>query len=92
MLEDWRTAPVNDRVRATLGFLQKLTLTPQEVGPGDVEPIRATGVSDAAIRDAVYVCALFNVIDRVADSLDFAVVPEQFTKNAKFLLKFGYRM
>jgi alkylhydroperoxidase family enzyme len=33
ILEDWRTAPVNERMRAMLGFLEKVTLTPTEVGP-----------------------------------------------------------
>jgi hypothetical protein len=29
------------------------------------------GVSPAALRDAIEVCAAFNVIDRIADALDF---------------------
>jgi hypothetical protein len=49
-------------------------------------------VSDAALRDAVYVCALFNLIDRISDALDFAIPsPEGFRKSAKALLRFGYR-
>jgi hypothetical protein len=34
---DWRTAPVAPQLRATLGLLEKLTLTPEEFGPQDVE-------------------------------------------------------
>ena len=53
---------------------------------------RQAGVSDSALRDAVYVCALFNLIDRVSDALDFAIPPpEGFRKIAKALLRFGYR-
>ena len=33
--------------------------------------MRAAGVSDEALEDAIHVCALFNVIDRVADALGF---------------------
>lgn len=92
VLEDWRTAPVDERLRATLGFIEKLTLSPEEVGPDDAAAARAAGVSSAALRDAVYVCALFNVIDRIADALDFAIPPpEGFRRGAKMLLRFGYR-
>ena len=52
VLNDWRTAPIDAKLRAMLGFLEKLTLTPAEVGPADVAPLRAAGLSDAAIEDA----------------------------------------
>jgi uncharacterized peroxidase-related enzyme len=92
VLDDWRTAPVGEKLRATLGFLERLTLSPGEVTPADVAPLRAAGVSDRAIEDAIQVCALFNLIDRVADALDFEVPsPESFAQSAEMLLKRGYR-
>jgi alkylhydroperoxidase family enzyme len=92
VLDDWRTAPIDERLRATLGFLEKLTLSPDELGPEDAALARRAGVSESALRDAVYVCALFNLIDRVSDALDFAIPsPEGFRKAAKALLRFGYR-
>jgi len=92
VLDDWRTAPIDEKLRATLGFLEKLTLTPDELGPEDAALARRAGVSESALRDAVYVCALFNLIDRVSDALDFAIPsPEGFRKAAKALLRFGYR-
>jgi hypothetical protein len=48
-----------------------VTLAPADVGAEDVEGARAAGVSDWAIEDALAVCAYFNLIDRVADSLGF---------------------
>jgi alkylhydroperoxidase family enzyme len=56
-----------------LGFLEKLTLRPEELGPEDADPVRAAGVSDAAIVDAIHVAALFNMIVRLADSLGWDV-------------------
>jgi alkylhydroperoxidase family enzyme len=50
-----------------------VTLTPDQVGPEDVNHVRAIGVRDEAIVTAVYVCALFNLIDRIADALKFHV-------------------
>jgi len=92
VLDDWRTAPISEQLRVTLGFLERLTLSPAEVRPADVAPLRAAGVSDRAIEDAIQVCALFNLIDRVADALDFEVPsPESFAQSAEMLLKRGYR-
>lgn len=92
MLDDWRTAPLDDRLRAMLAFLEKLTLEPEAVAAADVAPLRAMGLSDEAIEDAIHVCALFNIIDRVADTLDFDVPgPDAFAESAKVLLQRGYR-
>jgi uncharacterized peroxidase-related enzyme len=89
---DWRTAAVDDRVRATLGLLEKLTLTPDEVGPPDVGAVLDAGVSPEAIRDAIEVCALFSTINRVADGLDFALpTTADRAFNTRVLLKVGYR-
>lgn len=74
-------------------MLEQLTLAPGKVTPADIAPLRAAGVSDAAIEDAITICALFNLIDRVADALGFAVpTPEVFARGATELLKRGYKM
>jgi len=58
-------------MRAVLDLLQKVTLAPAELSRADADAARAAGVSDEAIEDALAVCAYFNLIDRVADSLGF---------------------
>lgn len=91
VLDDWRTAPVDEKLRATLGFLEKLTLSPADVGPADVESLRLMGVTDQAIEEAIYVCFLFNVVDRLADAFDFTLPSANETKRvARFLFNFGY--
>lgn len=93
VLADWRTADVSDGMRATLGLLEKLTLTPDAVTPEDMAAPRAAGVSDEAIEDAIVVCALFNVMDRIADALDFTPpTPEQAARGAPGQLKRGYSL
>ena len=90
-LDDWRTAPIDDRLKATLGFLQKLTLTPADVGPADAELARAAGVSDEALEDAIHVCVLFNIYDRLEHTFGFDVPsPDVFRRQAALLLKLGY--
>lgn len=91
MLADWRTAPIGEPLRAMLGFLEKLASTPEAVGSADVAPLRAAGLSDAAIEQAIHVSAAFHVINRLADSLGFAIPPpEHVALDAADLLKNGY--
>ena len=93
MRRDWRTAPVDERLRATLGFLEKLTLRPHELGPADADAARAAGVSDEALVDAIHVAALFNMIDRLADSLGWDVPSfEGFSARAEAMLASGYAL
>jgi alkylhydroperoxidase family enzyme len=74
VLADWRTAPVDPGLRAMLGVLERVTLSPDEVGADDIAAVRAAGVSDAAIEDALAVCACFDVIDRLAEAFDFTPI------------------
>jgi uncharacterized peroxidase-related enzyme len=88
---DWRTAPVDERLRAMLGFVEKLTLRPGELTREDAAAVRAAGVSDGAIVDAIHVAALFNMIVRLADSLGWDVPPwEAFYGRAEAMLAGGY--
>ena len=74
-----------------LGFLEKLTLEPQNVSSADITPLRDAGLDDTTIADAIHVCAAFNVIDRIADSFEFHVPPaEEFRRGASGLLQRGY--
>lgn len=93
MLADWRAAPLDPKLRATLGFLEKLTLTPADVRPADVAPLRAAGLSDDAIEDAIQVCALFNIYDRLADAMKWHLPgPDGYAASGRSLLQRGYRL
>jgi alkylhydroperoxidase family enzyme len=88
---DWRTAPLRPELTATLSFLEKLTLRPDELDAADADAARAAGVSDQALRDAAIVCALFNMIVRLADSFGWDVPSwEQLSARAPAMLEGGY--
>jgi alkylhydroperoxidase family enzyme len=90
-LDDWRNAPIDQKLRATLNLIEKLTLTPAEIKPEDMTALRAEGISDAAIEDAIHVTVAFNIIDRIADALGFEIpTSEGFANMADVLLKRGY--
>jgi len=52
VVDDWRSAPLRPELKATLEFLEKLTLRPDELTAADADEARAAGVSDQALRDA----------------------------------------
>jgi alkylhydroperoxidase family enzyme len=87
------SAPIPEGLRATLAFLEKLTLSPAELGPGDAEAVFAAGVSREALVTAIQVAALFNMIDRMADALGWDVPPfEAFFERADGMLASGYAL
>ena len=84
-------APLRPGLRATLLFLEKLTLRPEELVPDDAAAVRSAGVSDQALRDAATVCALFNMIVRLADSFGWDVPTwDRLTARAPAMLEGGY--
>lgn len=91
VLADWRTAPVPAKLRAILGFLEALTLRPDEVTADDVRALRAAGLTDDAIREALYVCFLYNVQSRLSDAFEFEVPDEKgLRRTGKILRRLGY--
>jgi alkylhydroperoxidase family enzyme len=93
VLEDYRTAPIDEKLRAMLGLLETFTLRPDELTAAEVRAVLATGVSRDAIRDAFYVAFLFNTYDRLADTLGWELPEDRYyPKAGGFLLKKGYRM
>lgn len=86
-------AKISAGLRATLAFIERLTLSPATVGASDVERAVAAGVSLEALRDAVEVCAAFNVMNRVADALAFEPQDKKsLSFSAKLLTTRGYRV
>lgn len=92
VLDDWRTAPVPARLRAGLEFCETLTLRPTQVTAARVRQLaEAGGLGARALREAAYVCFLFNVLDRTADALDFPLPDAREARRiGTILFKGGY--
>ena len=63
--------------------------TPEQLGADDVRLARSHGVSDEDLRTAIYVCTLFQLMTRMADSLNFSTAGPD---GSEFLLRIGYRL
>ena len=73
---DWKTAPLSEGDMALCKFAEKLTHTPTNMSPSDLDKLRDIGFDDRAIHDAAQVISYFNYINRIADAL--GVEPEDF--------------
>ncbi len=90
-LEDVQRAELPARLRATLAFLEVLTRAHDTLTAQDDRTVLREGVAPQALEDAIAVAALFNVIGRCADALDYEVPGDRdFDRAAKRLLAQGY--
>lgn len=91
VLADVESAPIDDKLRATLRMLHKLTKE-GAVSADDMRALLAAGITKAQIEDALSVCFAFNIIDRLADTFEFHVGPRaHFDAGARHLLTRGYK-
>jgi len=92
VLADYRAAPIPAGLKATLGFLETMTRTPENLTPADARAALEAGVTREALDDAIAVATLFAIITRYANALAFAIPTDaEFDKAATMLLKRGYR-
>ena len=91
VLADYRAAEISEALKAALGFLEIMTLRPAELSAEHAKAALRAGVTAAALKDAIAVGAVFNIITRYALALDFAMPSaKEFDRAAGMLLKRGY--
>ena len=90
-LADFRAASISNGLKATLAFLEIMTVRPMELTAENVKAVLDAGVGDEALRDAIAIGALFNIVTRYANALDFALpTANEFDRAASMLLLRGY--
>ena len=65
VLADGATADLPGREWALVAFSAKLGGAPNEIGPGDLEPLRAAGFTDLEIYDIAHASAMFAWANRL---------------------------
>lgn len=84
-------AAISSGLKATLVYPEKVTLRPTQLTRDDAIAVLGAGVSAEVLTDAVAVAALFNIVTRYADALDFAMpTAAEFDRAGAMLLKRGY--
>jgi len=75
-MHDYRQARLTPRERALCDFAVKLTHLASGIEASDIDALRAYGLEDAAVSDAIQVVGYFNYITRVADGVGIDDEPE----------------
>ncbi len=90
LLEDLRTAAVDEKLRPVFAYLRKLTLTPTKMTQADADAVFAAGWSEQALYDAVQICCLYNFMNRFVEGLGLTPIPEQFDIEGQMIKQGGY--
>jgi uncharacterized peroxidase-related enzyme len=90
LMHDVDTAPVEAQLKPLLHYVRKLTLSPAKLAPQDAEAVYTAGWDDRALHDAVSVCALFNLMNRLVDGLGIEAGVEYFQVASERLARGGY--
>jgi uncharacterized peroxidase-related enzyme len=90
LLDDVDAAPVDARMKPVLRYVGKLTRTPSRMTQRDAEAVLEAGWDERALHDAVSVCALFNLMNRLVDGLGIEAGEDYFQVAAERLASQGY--
>jgi uncharacterized peroxidase-related enzyme len=91
VISDFHAAPISGHLKSALAFLEVMTLHPNDLKAEHAKAALGAGISPEALIDAIAVGALFSIVTRYADALDFALpAPAEFERAANMLLKRGY--
>lgn len=91
MLADVETCALPEKEKALFRYLRKVNAEPWATTHADADVLRAAGWSDAAIYDAVTVCALFNFYNRWCDAMGVRDMPAAaFEMSGQRLATAGY--
>jgi uncharacterized peroxidase-related enzyme len=92
-LEGTHQDAVNSKINLMLKFLEKLTQQPGKVTSDDIDLLRKQGISDNAIEEAVMVCVVFSIGNRLADSTGIQVATQKAIKRvAPLIVGMGYKL
>jgi alkylhydroperoxidase family enzyme len=91
VLEDFLTAPIGQQEKALFAFIEKVNRASNQIGPEDLQTVKAAGWTEEAIYDAITVCALFNFYNTWIDATGVAdMPPEMYDMSGKRLATAGY--
>lgn len=67
MIEDLSTSSVDEKLKPVLEYAGKLTRTPSRMTEADAQTVYDAGWSEEALFDAIQVCGLFNLMNRMLE-------------------------
>ncbi|MCV6594436.1 MAG: peroxidase-related enzyme [Silicimonas sp.] len=75
LMADFETAPVDPRLKPLLAYVGKLTRDPARMVEADAQEVYDAGWSEQALFDAIQVCGLFNLMNRMLEGTGIESYP-----------------
>jgi uncharacterized peroxidase-related enzyme len=91
LFDDIDTAPTNDKMKALAHYLKGLTLEPHKITQTAVNSVLASGCSEKALADVIYLCSLSAMLNRLVFGFGIEGEGSQFTQVAQGVKDTGYR-
>jgi len=76
LMADPDTAPVDERLKPLLAYVAQLTRAPARMTEAQAHAVYDAGWSEAALFEAVQVCALFNFMNRILEGTGIGTYQE----------------
>ena len=90
LLDDVDRAPVAEKLKPVLRYVRTLTLTPSRLTQRDADAVFDAGWDEQALGDAVAICALFNLYNRIVEGHGIKGNAAYFAGVKAFIADHGY--
>jgi len=92
LIENIDAAPIEESLKPVLHYVKKLNDTPFKMVQADADAVYAAGWDEKALSDAVMICAMFNMANRVVEGhgVNKSRPGELYKQGGKRLREHGY--
>jgi uncharacterized peroxidase-related enzyme len=80
----------NHRLKSILDYVKILTLNPSSITRSDVELVLKSGFTEEQLKEAIVVCAAFNMFNRIVEGHGVEENSATWQVSAEMINKFGY--
>ncbi len=81
---------VGHRLESILDYVKKLTVAPSSITKNDAQKVFDAGFSEDELKDAIAVCAAFNLFNRIVEGHGIQENADTWLPSAKQINKSGY--
>ncbi len=79
-----------NKLKTILDYVKVLTITPSSLNNTHVEAVLNAGFSEDQLKEAIVVCAAFNMFNRLVEGHGVEENSDTWTESAEMINKFGY--
>ena len=90
LVNDLESAPVDDKMKALLMYVRKLTTEPSRMVQADADAVFDAGWDEDCFHYTVMICAMFNMMNRIMDGYGVENTAEFRIERGRMLAERGY--